>query len=463
MENLDRLLTQRVRDYFDIKNHSDYEIIHIDDPRLLLVPERLDVLIKLFYIDCFVRNINIEYATKVYKAHVHSITCFTDKESGQADKDSQQAFVSIFENLIRSFQENGFDSSLSMIPISNENIILDGAHRLACCIYFNKPLDAIKLKYVAHDGLIETPVYDYAFFRKYALIQEYLDLAAFQYLKYSKKNLFLACIWPRAQGGETREHAIELIRGKHPIVYRKDVKLSYKALERLISQIYINDSWVGNAIDNFKGARRKALSCFDPKGIETFILFEGKDTGDTLKLKDDVREIFKVGKHSIHISDNNDESALIANYVFNENSLTFLEYAETGKCPHIVQKMCESNCDGIYDLKTALMIGGVKNLDMSAPVLLSEQDLPENVSIDYILNMPYMTFTYIGKKILFPSTKVYKLLNIPKGEREYFKDRCRILKELEAKIIYKKIYWCERIRYILSVYYYKLRLLISRG
>lgn len=408
MNNYLKLLSPRAVQYYKVEQHPDIEIEDILDPTDLLVPYRLDVLIKIYYVDCFVRKLNMSYAVEAYKAHIYSITAFTNKENGQLNKSSQEDFIKEFNKLIESFKNGGFDSKKSLIPISKEGIILDGAHRLACAIYFRSPVTVARLNYVSFSGEYPTPIYDYNYFQKYALPGDFLDLAARIYLRYSKKNIYIACLWPSALGKEKREKALKMINESHPIIYVKKIKMSFKAHDRLISQIYMNDVWVGNINNNFKGTKNKSVLCYEKKGYSSFILFEGINKEDTLDLKEEIREVFNKGKHSIHISDNTEESIYISNYVYNNSSLNFLEKANLGKCPKLVNQLRCDNNTGPYDLTTSRKLCGFNDYVVDYPSLLNQDELKDGYTIEDILNIPYMTYTYIGKSFICADEKIVK-------------------------------------------------------
>ena len=57
-----------------------------------------------------------------------------------------------------------------------------------------------------------------------------------------------------------------------------------------------------------------------------------------MKIKDKIREVFNVGKHSVHITDTKEEAIRTARVVFNDNSIHFLNYAKPNKYISIHKK-----------------------------------------------------------------------------------------------------------------------------
>lgn len=180
-------------DYFitenNITEHTQYEIFEVD-ARELLVPNRIDLIVKYYYIDCKYRNINLEYAKKLYSDHIEAFSAGRFEEPGSPEKNSIEVYLNDFDNLITDIKKNGFDSRISLVPLGDNNEILDGSHRVSCAAYFNKKVTVIKFK-----GLKRK--FNYEFFRDRLLDRNSLD---FIMLNYSllKSDLYLACIWPRA-------------------------------------------------------------------------------------------------------------------------------------------------------------------------------------------------------------------------------------------------------------------------
>ena len=88
-------------------------------------------------------------------------------------------------------------------------------------------------------------------------------------------------------------------------------------------QLYKGENWVGTERDDFSGAKRKAKWCFQNKNkVKVLLLNSSLDKLTQAKL--DFREIYGLGKHSIHSTDNHEEVIRIAQQVFNDNSIHFI-------------------------------------------------------------------------------------------------------------------------------------------
>ena len=458
MRAITSLLTDRVCSVYGVSQQSDYTIEWVG-PKTLIVPERIDVLLKLYYIEARVCGLNMRDVTQIYSNHIHAITGFKDEENGQPDKNSIDTFLLSFDKLIDSFQKKGFDTDKSVIPVSNDNVILDGAHRLACCIYFKQPVAIVRIHHVGLKSKVKPPIYDYGYFEHYLLGRKELDLAVSQYINYSPTNLYIACLWPIISDLDSRKKVISLIKSKYKIVCCKTISPSFNLFDRLIAQVYMHDEWVGAIENNFSGSQGKSLMTFKNNSLLTFIVFEGYSTEETLALKDEIRNMFNIGKHSIHITDTNEQTAFLANIAFNENSLNLLEYADTGRYSKIIKDIYESDNGKLLNLEASKVVWGLadnhedaKNYTyMSLKKGYCHKDLEHN---------PSCYFYYLGMKLVMPSEIIAS---------EYFDEqilgpfwvqtkKIKLLPKINYFIKLKKVIIRNRVRVYLSrnPFFYKL-------
>ena len=130
----------------------------------LLSPVNYDIFIKYLYL----KNIDNDYIKKMYLKH---IKIFNNNKEPDGSKKNKTDFLNSTKKLVLDF-ENGFDSSKSIVPISNQNIIIDGSHRIALSIIKNQNVSCIKFD-------TEDLLFDFRFFKKRGFSQEYLDLVGF--------------------------------------------------------------------------------------------------------------------------------------------------------------------------------------------------------------------------------------------------------------------------------------------
>ncbi|MGI6200343.1 MAG: hypothetical protein ACOYJA_06210 [Christensenellales bacterium] len=141
-------------------------------PGTLLSPLRLDLGAKLYYIRCRVQGRPMSLARDLYDAHIQAFQDGIVVEPGQRDKVGLEAYRRRFDQLIDSFAADDFDPERAYLPVDGRGMILDGAHRLACAVYFDQPVRVMRLPQV------QGHPFGYWFFRSRGLDQERLRAMA---------------------------------------------------------------------------------------------------------------------------------------------------------------------------------------------------------------------------------------------------------------------------------------------
>ena len=353
------LLETNLHEYLTIDKY-EREFI---DPENLLTHNRFDLGFKILYLDLLSKN--EEFAKKIYFKHIQAGSLRGFSEPGYIDKNNFNDFLNSFNKTFNDISKNGFDNSKSLIPISKKSNLLNGSHRAACAIYLKKKLECLR---------IDAPeeIQDYKFFYKRNVPIKLLDIAALKFLEYAN-NIYLAFIWPIAKGND------KLIEENIPnIIYRKEIKLNANGAHNLISQIYLGEKWIGSIENNFKGAQFKLSECFKNFDPLRVIAFKSESLEKTNKIKDKIRSIFKIGKNSIHITDTKEETLKLANLVFNNNSIHFLNLAKPNKYISTYEK--------IKKFQNFINLNQLKEDDIliDSSLVLSCYGLREAKDVDYL-------------------------------------------------------------------------------
>ena len=308
---------------------------------------RFDLAAKLLFLEDIKNNRDIN--SDIYNEHIRLITLGSYTEPGNDSKNSLEKFKLVFKKLYSDIKNKGFDDSISLIPYCNDGSILNGAHRVACAIDLKKEVKAIHVD-------IPPQQLDYRFFKKRGASSVFMDRCATEFIKQSP-NTYIAIIWPIAEG-YTKE--IETILGN--IVYCKELLLSFKGLHNFVSEIYQDEEWLGDIKKNYPGAIGKVLPCFKKGNLTRIYAFQSVSPEEVLIKKQQIRDLFNIDKHSIHISDSSDQSLDIAHLVFNKNSEHFLNYGNPSKYLETLDKFdsflgfCKKN--GI-DKESIVLDGGI--------------------------------------------------------------------------------------------------------
>lgn len=321
---IDSVLTDYFCKKYSIDLQKDYVIEYID-AKELLVPERIDLVAKIKYIEFREKGYDLSFAKEVYTAHIEAFSHGTFKEPGNNEKNSIEKYYDTFNKLIDQIKLNGLNEEISVIPVGKNNAILDGAHRVAIAFYFGKRIPIIRF-----DNISVT--YDTDYFIDNLLSRKYMDFLVTEYCKL-KENTYFMCLWPKGNKESKRSSIDNIIKENHKVIYKKSISLNYNGFRNLITQVYAAHDWVGSYQNHFVGARKKIDACYTDPGSITIFIFESEKFDSVLDLKQQIREIINVGKHSVHITDNQFETVQIANLLLNENSVEFLNLGKPDKYP----------------------------------------------------------------------------------------------------------------------------------
>lgn len=304
-----------------IDENTEYEIMEMD-VKELLVSNRIDLIAKLKYIENKEKRLNNEFLVELYKRHLEAFSNGAYIEPGKEEKNTFQRYCDEFDSIIESIKENGFDDNISLIPVGEDNTILDGAHRVAACIYFDKKVKVIKFK-----NLILKC--DINFFKKQLLEEEYLEYLLLEYARL-KNDLFVFCLWPKSYG-EKREQAEKIIEDRANVLYKKEINLSYTALKNFMIQAYKEFDWVGDYKNNFKGVYGQLDNCYKENANLKIIVIENDSIDNVLGIKKIIRELYGIGNYSIHSTDNSKETLSMLKIILNRNSINLLNLGQPSK------------------------------------------------------------------------------------------------------------------------------------
>lgn len=314
-----------------------------------LTGSRFDLAFKLIYLDMLYKDSS--FAKELYKEHIRAFSFGRFDEPGNDTKNTIDRFYEDFKKTFENIRTKGFDGSKTLIPLSKDGNILNGAHRVASAIVLNKNVSCVELNLPCFNN-------DYKYFYDRNVPIEILDIAATKFIEYAN-NIHIALVWPAAQG-----HDQEVENIIPNIVYRKNVELTQNGAHNLLSQLYMGEEWFGNSENNFAGINSKMAECFRHKGPVRVVVFQAESLDESLIIKDKIREVFNIGKHSIHITDRKEEAIDLSRSVFNDNSIHFLNNTK-------LNKYLSLHSD-IEKINTSIL---VSNLDKSNIVLGGELTL----------------------------------------------------------------------------------------
>ena len=360
-------------------NPEDTCQIEYVDARQFLKPQRIDLICKLLYIDSYVNGDSNPFARELYKEHLRSFTRGNFTEDGTEEKNSFQKYIDTFNSLIDTCSRDGFSDDISVVPVGSDGNILDGSHRTSIAIYFNLQLPIVRIPDV-------TVKYDYEFFQERQLNQLYLDYMAYEYVN-RLSDVFSLCLWPVADSVPMLEKVDSLVASYAEVIYKKRVKLTYDGVNQIVIHTYAHHDWIGDYKDGYSGSVGKTNNCFKAGKYTTVYFLAGISLDEVLKLKSEIRNLYQLDKHAVHITDNKDETMTLARIFLNDNSIKLINYGSPLKYSHFLDMFFEyrsallsssSNPDNyIIDTGAAMAIWGLRDTSDIDYVTSGEDELPK--------------------------------------------------------------------------------------
>ena len=218
-------------------------------------------------------------------------------------------------------------------------------------------------------------VCDYRFFQNLGLQENYQDAAALELAK-TNKDLRVVSLFPSAEND--RDLVDNLIKKSGAIAYKKDIDLNHNGAFHYMLHLYKGESWAGNWNNNFSGFMAKRDVCFTSSKPLTVYLVEFDDLDDATRVKQEIRDLYKIGNHSVHINDTHEETVRVSRCVFNDNSIHFLNRAKLRYFPRFLKQL---------DYYTNFLDQNGLDTEeycITASSVLSLYGLREGVDLDYL-------------------------------------------------------------------------------
>lgn len=425
------------------------KVLEIEEvhPITLIDYRRFDIMAKYIYGFFSKNKINSDWGERLYEDHVWVFNRYDEDDN--SGKKGINAFLDSFNRTLNSIRENGYDASVSVLPLGKNNVPLDGAHRLTASLLYDKPVTVVKV----NDKHIN---YNYEFFKKKGLLTKWSDAMAYEYCKL-KRNTYIVI---QTIDTENKINESKFFLGNYGnIFYEKKVVLYNEGSNNLLLQIkkFNNNSNHSNETP----VTEKGILPF-LKGNTSIIIYVIEPRVDITHIRQELKE------YPIYISNSHEETISFAQTFFNKNSIHFLNNAKNGNrtLDNLLAKykssLMEVNPEhlcitssavlgayGIYTLSKIQFIHLDEEL-ISKLKSLEDTDSCNNwvshcMSIDDIIYNPENHFYYNGFK--FSSLQVVKRLkkhdkNLDKRLILYI--NILILKSRDSIDIESHCYWLKK-------------------
>lgn len=341
---------------------KEYEVFSLN-PITLLTWNRLDLAFKLFYLKYKEKVPNL--ALDIYTHDIRSQTLGSFEEYGSNEKASFDKYLKEFRDIFEDIKSNGFDENKTLIPLSNQGTIINGAHRIASAIYLDKSVSCIKTE-------LDIMTCDYKYFYERKVPENILDIVTQTFIEYAE-DAYIAFLWP------SENHSKKEVLNKFGnIVYHKKISLTPQGGLNLLIELYKHMDWVGDSNSGFKGVKQKLIECFPSFEAFDIIVFQSDSIDKVRAIKEEVRQIYNIGFSSIHITDTKEEAVRISKLILNDNGVHFLNYANPYKYKQSKGK--------IEKFKNLLKNKNMNNVLLDSSIILSLYGLREARDIDFFIN-----------------------------------------------------------------------------
>jgi hypothetical protein len=310
----------------------------------LLSWNRWDIIIKYYYVYVYLlyQGNPPKWILNLYSDHILVLNGGKEEKTvfQPNSKDSVNHFIQDFNKLISSILSNGFNVQHN-IPITHKGTILNGGHRIAISSALNLSIpyktikDNITLSFPSH-GFKDRQKYKHIMPKisdiapKNSLMEWQNDLIALN-LVIKQKNYRIILFFSTNNYTKYTTQIEKFIQdNKTDIVYTKEIILSRTGIYKLTQHLYytekhVNVNWKTNQIYSVDPNINKYKSTImvihsnDNKIIDQLSKSGGK-------LKNELREIMN-GHHQIHITDNEDDTNMVAKLVLHNPSIEFINIA----------------------------------------------------------------------------------------------------------------------------------------
>ena len=399
----------------------------VKNPIDLVSTYRFDLIIKYLYAKSIINNYKTSYFQEMYKEHLYKWNGF--KEYDNPNKNTFEAYDSDFNNIIGSIK-NGFDPNISLVPIVENKYIVNGSHRVAACLLLDKSVNCIE-SFEISDGQKDCSWI--SLFSELGLSTSFSDRVALEYSKI-KSNTFVVTLFPSANNNY--QQPLDILNRIGKVFYYKPINFSKNGSLNLMKQLYLDEEWA--TAHNGLGYITKSNLCFTTEQPTYVFLVEFNSVQDAIDAKKEIRSIFGIGNHSVHVNDTHDETIRLSQYLFNDEGIHFLNNKESNNeyldiCLNKFKQIISSNNLNIDDYcitgSSTLCAYGVRDFNdldylHRSKELTDDKDLIHShnnygiglydVNYDEIIYNPNNHFYYNGVK--FVSLDLLKKLKVKRNE-----------------------------------------------
>ena len=308
--------------------HDSHKVTLIN-AKQLLKPERFDLAAKTLLARTLREGKDTTWAKNVYREHLAKWSGGDFVETDGSGKSGFETYYQTFEALFQQMSREGFNTKMSVLPVSEDIIIHDGAHRAGIAI-------DLGLTVPIATSQIKASVYDYRFFQGCGLRDTYLDAMALEYCERTEDS-YIAYLFPVE--GRDDDQAIAYLQEVGSIYYDRPLELTRRGIHNLVAQIYRGEHWLGTASNGFAGAESHVKNRYLPGQDVRCIFFQADSLEEVVEAKTRIRGIYNQGNYPVHINDTHEEIVHVGRQILNTNGRHFMNHGQPGRYPKAHQRL----------------------------------------------------------------------------------------------------------------------------
>jgi hypothetical protein len=414
-----------------------YRVIQIlnlpSNPLFALRSSRFDIVAKTLFGRAILSQNQSSFPEEVYSEHLRVWNGFFEISP---KKTSKSEYIESFKKILESQRLGSFDPIKSPVPMTFRGEIVNGSHRVASAILQRRKLVFKRFEFEPYEQ------YNYEFFLKRGLQENFLDAMALEYLRTTNRKIHVVMLSPTID--QENKEVLEILEQVSRVVYEKRINISSDGALNLIHQTYFGEPWVNR--QDQSGLISKTLSFFGSRGsthkLRAILIETDKPLKEITKAKESIRLLLG-SHHAIHITDHKRDTSIVSKMLFNSNSLHLINHQKlitpTPRFDELLLEysqhpLSEERCIDSGGVLAAYGLRDVGDdldylyrhdgrLKKESPGRISNhlsESMHYSKSIDEIITDPINHFYYLGLK--FASLRVVGEMKIKRNEPKDLED-----------------------------------------
>jgi O-antigen/teichoic acid export membrane protein len=337
----DLILPNRLKTLISTTGQHTFDITG-ENAKDLLTWNRLDLIPKfqLALEWTYLKNCNGDYAEAIYLKHIGEINAFIEVDG--EGKIGVSNYLTSFRDLFTSMRDNGWKEKNGPIPLAVDGSILDGAHRCAIALALGIQVPVIRTQLAPHDLGID-------YFSGKAISEGDINNWIITLVGF-KKNVRAIVIY--AANGNRDE--IKFSGIKVNILHYQKLKLNKRASWNFIAEIYAKESWALDEDSGLGSIDNKHRNCFPNGEGDVSVLLTDSPQDLVSQFKLEYRKMRNIGNHSVHTTDQPQDTFSVVGMIFNQNSLKRLFCANLRPYPSFIKRIL---CDNPESEMGTILVG----------------------------------------------------------------------------------------------------------